>query len=340
MPKATLKDVAKRSGLSVTTTSRVLGGGNYPISQSARGRVLESAKELGYAPNLLARGLKNCVSNEIAVVMPTIENPFYTAMAVGIESALDGSGYSMLLYFNGRRGVRGGELAASLKSKMVAGAIVAADCVCDGLDAVLLDMRGSGAPVVVADYELDPPADFCGVYFDYFRGSMMSTRYLLDQGHEDIAFATTMIDRVSRKRRVAGFKAALGQVGRAVSDGDIFQLGGGSDYATGLALAEAIAGGKKKFTAVSAINDAVAAGLVNGFARLSARVPQDISVMGFDDSIFAEMTVPPLTTVAVPAEAIGEMAARRLLDSFAGSAAGHSIYIPMELRIRDSVRRV
>lgn len=133
MEHVTLKHVAKVSGFSVTTVSRVLGGTDYPISAEARDAITKAAKDLGYIPNMLARGLKTSVSKEVAVIMPSITNPFYTSMTMGIEGELSAKGYNMLVYLTSGSDAKDCEMIGSLRGKMIAGVIVAADCITEAL---------------------------------------------------------------------------------------------------------------------------------------------------------------------------------------------------------------
>ena len=336
MSKVTIRDVAQKCGLSIATVSRVLAGSDYPVKPETRQLILDAANECGYVPNMLARGLKINQGNEIAVIVPSIQNPFYTSVVKGIETALLGSGYSMLLYITEVQGEKSRHLVDSLQGKMVAGVIIAAD----SMNAMLAEKlqylkRILNTKVMVFDHHIGGCA-FPGVYFDYFAGARMATEYVIGLGHTRIAFASGPMDRETRRTRLAGYKFACETLLGNNPEQDCYVCTDETDFMAGAALAVQIAQSQKGYTAILAINDSVGVGLLAGLAEQHIRVPEDISVVGFDDCIYAKMCSPMLTTIRVPSEDIGLQAAKHLLQELRDGTAMPSIYMEPEIVERNS----
>lgn len=340
MEHVTLKHVAKVSGFSVTTVSRVLGGTDYPISAEARDAITKAAKDLGYIPNMLARGLKTCVSKEVAVIMPSITNPFYTSMTMGIEGELSAKGYNMLVYLTSGSDAKDCEMIGSLRGKMIAGVIVAADCITEALVDTLRMLKKSNIPFVVTDYDPNLAEPTVGVFFDYRRGGQMAARYLLQQGHCYIAFATRTLDKLSRRSRKDGFCETMAAAGASFTEEDVFVSSVKDEFKAGVELAQQVLHTGKMYTAISANNDAVALGILSELAKCGLKVPEDISVIGFDDCVFSRMSIPLLTTVQVPAEEMGKMAAQFMLNELEIKKTQYSIYLEPKIVERQSVRKI
>ncbi len=340
MEHVTLKDVAKATGFSITTVSRVLGGVDYPVHADTRDTICKAAKELNYIPNILARSLKTQVSKDVAVVMPSITNPFYTSIIMGIEGALSAQGYNMLTYLTRMNRAKDSELVTSLRGKMIAGVIVAADCLTPSLSNSLLLLKKSGIPFVITDYTPDLSEPSPGVFFDYRRGGQMAARYLLEQGHRRIAYATRTLDRLSRRGLKDGFCEVMASLGAPFGEKDVFISRSKSDFDASAELAQLLLEKAGQYTAVFANNDAVAVGMIAELARQGVRVPEDISVMGFDNCVFAKMSSPALTTVQVPAEDMGSLAAKSILEELAGKKVEYSIYLEPKIVERRSVQKL
>lgn len=340
MKHVTLKDVAKATGFSVTTVSRVLGDSDYPIHPDTRKAICTTAKEMNYIPNILARSLKTHISKDVAVVIPSITNPFYTSIIMGIEATLSDNGYNMLTYLTRMNSAKDSELITSLRGKMIAGVIIAADCITPTLADSLQLLTKSSIPYVMTDYTPDLGELATGVFFDYHCGGQMTARYLLAQGHRSIAFATRSLDRPSRRNLKDGFCEEMAASGAGFGEEDIFVSGNKNEFEAGAELAQQILAREKQYTVITANNDAVAVGMMTELARQGRRVPEDISVMGFDNSVFARMASPPLTTVQVPAEEMGKLAAKSMLEELSGKKVQYSIYLEPEIVERRSVQKV
>lgn len=336
----TIRDVAQASGSSVTTVSRVLSGSGYPVSKQMKGRILQAAKELNYTPNLAARSLKTSVGTEIAVIFPSIINPYYTTIIKGMEEKLFSTHLGMLVYITGKNGRAPGQLAEGLKSRHLAGVVAAMDSVDEVLFEQLCMLKRGGTPVLLLDYQRSSNQALYGVFYDYHKGAALAAEYLLRMGHRNIAFATTHLDRESRVHRYNGFCEGLLRGGVSFDENRLLVCASDSTYRAGVELAGQIKKTKGTVTAVAAINDIVAAGVVMGLTMRGIRVPEDISVMGFDNGDFAEISYPSLTTVNVPAEKMGTLAASSILAEIEGDPMVCSLFLEPSIVERKSVRRI
>ena len=336
---STIKDVATASNSSVTTVSRVLSGSGYPVSDKLRKRIIKTAKELDYVPNLAARNLKKNTSTEIAVVIPSIVNPYYTSIIKGMEELFFRNNLGMLVYITGKNGREPAKVQESIRSRKMAGIVVAADSADSAFLEELSLIRKAGTPVIMIDYEPVGNYDAFGIFYDYFKGAGIAAEYLLKMGHKNIAFATTHLDRQSRVLRYDGFRDALGRKGVAFDDSWMLVCPMETTYHAGVVLAGRIVEMREDITAVAAINDVVAAGIVTGLSMRGVRVPDDISVIGFDNGDFAEMCNPPLTTVNVPAEKMGELAASSLIAEIEGNSMVCSLFLEPSVVERGTVKK-
>jgi len=339
MPGITIHDVAEECGLSVATVSRVLSGSDYPVKPQTRQRILEAAEKTGYVPNMLARGLKTKAINEIAVIIPSIQNPFYTSMVGGIESVLLESAYGMSLYLTDHYGQRTNLLINNLIGKMISGIIIAADSITPSIYEALRNLKEkNNVSIIATDYQVKDCV-FPGIYFDYFEGAKMAVEYLFNQGHSRIAFGFCPMDRETRKARLAGVRAACEPLENSEIETDYYESSVKTDFFAGMELARVIRKSDKGYTAIVAHNDSVAVGLLAGLAEQNVSVPDEVSVIGFDDCIYAMMCRPTLTTVRVPSQQMGDLAAHIQLNELGGKEACSNIYLEPKIIERESVRK-
>jgi len=321
----------------VTTVSRVLSGSDYPVSDKLRKRIKKVARDLNYTPNLAARSLKTNIGTEIAVVVPSIINPYYTSIIKGMEEQISNNNLGMLIYTTGKNDRDPAKTYESLKSRKMAGVVVAADSVDDVFYKELCVLKSGGTPVVLVDYQLHDGNELFGVFFDYFKGAGLAAEFLTKNGHREVAFATTHLNRKSRLLRYNGFCETLRNNGTPILDSRLLVCSGDSTYSAGVELAGMVASLRNEITAVAAINDVVAAGIVMGLNQRGIKVPDEISVIGFDNGDFAEVSYPPLTTVNVPAEKMGKLAASSLVSEINGDVMECSIFLEPAIVERKSV---
>lgn len=337
--QVTIKDIARESGYSVATVSRTLSGNGYPVNRETRKEIEACAQRLGYTPNVYARTLKTSTSNEVAVVIPSFRNPFYTSALVGIENELSRLRYELVFYLKQHDQVDAASFINMLSGKKFAGVMIANDCVSHEL-AAMLDELQKDIPVVVLDGEIPDRKSLHGVFFDYQKGAAAAAEYLIQNGHRKVALITKVIDRPTRQSVAEGFLNAFRANGAAAGQPDILESGISDDFDAGFALGSAVADARAGYTALLANNDAVAAGALSAMIKRNIRVPEDISIMGIDDNVYARMTTPRLTSVRVPSESMGVLAAKQLLETIAGKGPGSSLFVEPEIVERDTVRKI
>jgi DNA-binding LacI/PurR family transcriptional regulator len=337
--RVTVRKIAARCGVSAATVSRVLSGSAYPVRSSVRERIVRTARNLGYGDE---KG-EDREFGEIAVLVPTTANPFYTSLIDGIERILIKENYNAFIYntLSGCPHGDFGRIMKSLTAKEVRGVVIAAfnnDAV---LEQEAAELQSRHIKVVMVDSP-KPDSRFNCVSYDYEKGAFLGTEYLINSGHRHIIYAGLKIERESRRLRIKGFQNAMKAHQLPVRDKDILiredepeeedQIMGGEK------MCERILAMEPRPTAVAAINDLVALGLLRGFHKYSVTVPGDISILGFDDSPYSEMTSPPLSTIQVQSEQMGSMAAMLLLQDIKGiSDTPTNLYLKPQLIERGTV---
>lgn len=338
MAQYTLKDISTATGYSLPTVSRVLSGSDYPVREEVRRTIEDYAKKVGYVPNMLARGLKTKFYPEIAVVLPSLSNPFYTSVLTGIDEELTDTEFSMMVYMFGHNEKKAANLIHSLCSKKVAGVIIAADLLATNKGIVLSELQSRDIPVIVFDEVPENSSMLSGVFFDYYRGGWMAAEHLYDMGHRNVAFITRVLDRPTRHRLAEGIKGFFASKGIPLSDEDVYQSEDNDNFSAGLTLAREVLSSPKPYTAIIANSDAVATGAMSALIQQNVKVPDEMSVMGLDNSIFSRITTPLLSTVQVPSQSMGSHAARILLELVEKSGESYNVHLQPTLIRRSTVR--
>ncbi|HLS63863.1 MAG TPA: LacI family DNA-binding transcriptional regulator [Ruania sp.] len=317
----TIRDVARASGVSIATVSRALAGSTI-VAAGTRERVRRAAEELGYQPNRAARQLVTGHGQSIALVLPDLQNSFYSSVAKGMQRRVRAAGLSAMIADTDEDPAAEREVLEQL-SAVVDRLILASPRVSDG-DLTDLAQR---CAVVLINRELPGLASVVGNNADGIR---QSVSHLLALGHRRIGYAGGPITSWSDSRRRAGLAALPLADGQEIVDLGAFR----ASQAGGVAAADlAIAA---EVTAVVAFNDQLALGVLGRLAERNVQVPEQMSVVGFDDVPVARLLAPPLTTVAVPTIEIGERAAGLLIDAAADDGPPPQIVLDVELQVRRS----
>jgi LacI family transcriptional regulator len=315
--KPTIYDIAKRCGVSGATVSRALSNSGYPVKPSVRAAIEAAATELGYTPNAVGRMLRRRESMDIGVVLPNLSNPYFTSVLLGLETEAHRLGFNVLLSSSFRDPDTEMRALRMLATKQVAGAIVSLT----RPDAAMLrEMQAGGVGFVTFDQKVE--GLLCSrVEFDFEAAGRLAVDHLVAQGHTDIVFVSSPIDRPSRVDLRAGFLEGLARHGISVG-GHRCLVGGhesegteGYEVENGRQLAAMLAERTPVPTAVFAANDITAFGVIQTLTARGIRVPEDVSVLGFDDLPFSAWVTPALSTIAHPAFETGAMAMRLLAES-------------------------
>ena len=327
----TLDMVATRAGVSPSTVSRILNG-TAIVSPGKKRVVDEAIAALGFVPNPVARGLAGGRTLSIGVVTQAIDSPFYGAALRGIEDMLDPAGYSPLFVSGHWNAEIEARCVDVLRSRRVDGIIVLTGRLSDQA----LKSYAKSLPVVVTGRNISGPG-LSSLNFDNFEGGRLATQHLADLGHRRIAFISGDTEHPDANERLRGYRAALKASGIA---GDVnLVVPGGYQEVDGLQAVNHLLSTRQRFSAIFAANDQMALGALLGLHGHSLRVPDDISLVGFDNLPNSMYATPPLTTIDQPAFELGQLAASAMLSLLAGEKPAIEVPAP-RLIARESCRRL
>jgi len=315
--RITIYDIAKEAGTSTATVSRVLSNSGYPVKEELRKKILDTAEKLNYSPNALGRMLKKSESRDIGVIIPTISNPFYPQVVLGIELEARRRGYGILLCNSFRDPETEKKYITSLVQKQVKGIIISS---IDANHISLKEIIGNDVKVVAFDQNIKG-LKCSKVGFDFVKGGMLAVEYLIKKGHRNIAFATSPLTRKSRLETLEGYKLALLKHGLPFNERNIIASSSEEEYENvnyefenGRKLAASFLQLEERPTAIFAVNDMTAFGVIRELWNNGVNIPNDVSVVGFDNIEISSMINPPLTTINQPSFETGKLACKTLLD--------------------------
>jgi LacI family transcriptional regulator len=302
--RATLKDVARAAGVSQSTTSRALSGEGY-VAPAVRERVVAAAEELGYVAHAMARSLRKQTSRAVGVVVSDLRNSFYAELAAGIANRARAHGYVMMLVDN--EGLVEDELSAA---KVFVATRAAGVIVTPLSEAVPRYLLSQHIPVVEVDRQF--AAGACdGVIIDNASVARRMTDHLVALGHRKIALLIDETEWTTGGERFAGYSAALREAGLPVEPDLLVPAGWDSEAARKTAIN--LLARRDHPTAVFAANNLLAEGVWRAASDLGLRVPDDLSIVSFDDARWMSMVTPGISAIAQDAVALGEAAMDRLL---------------------------
>ncbi|MEK0317465.1 LacI family DNA-binding transcriptional regulator [Cohnella sp. 56] len=327
----TIKDIAQKTGVSIATVSRVIHG-LTGYSDKTRELVMKAAEELGYRPNAIARGLVSRRTQTIGVLFPQVSGSYSAELLHGIEEAANERGFSIIVCNTAREGERTMKYLRVLREKQVDGIVFASQFVLAAYEQELAAMR---VPVMLVN-TLPERSDLSYIKVDDREASREATEHLVRLGHREIAMiAGTPDDPVAGQPRVDGYRDALEAGGIAYREALV--ACGGFCLDGGRRAMERLLADAPSLTAVFAASDEMAAGALAAALERGLRVPDDLSIVGYDDLIFARMVHPPLTTIRQPLSEMGRLATERLIARIKGEPySDGSIIVAHTLVKRDS----
>ena len=329
-PKVTIIDVAAKAGVSFGTVSRVVNN-NVHVKEETRQRVLAAMQDLGYVANRQARSLAGGKTNSIGLLVPDLGTSYIGEITRGIDGELGLSGLDLILYTTHRTASKEANYVANLAKGMVDGLLLVlprspADYIgtltSHKFPFVLIDHQGTGQ-------------DCAAVGATNWQGAYNATEYLIKLGHQRIGFITGWMDLGCAEDRLDGYKSALRthhltESPELIYEGTFFQQDGFKGAAGFLDL-------PNPPTAILASNDVMAMGAMDAVRSRGLRVPEDVSIIGFDDIPQSAFVHPALTTVHQPLEQMGRVATQMLLDLLNNpEERSYRLELPTELVIRDS----
>lgn len=328
--KVTIKNVAKEAGVSFGTVSRVVNN-DIHVKQETRTRVLKAMEKLGYVVNRQARSLAGGRTNTIGVLAPDLGTGYIGEVIRGIDAELALKHYDLMLFTTHRTAEKESKYVANLVTGIVDGLLL---IVSRRPDEHISTLTRINFPFTLIDHQArgdDCPA----VGATNWQGAYNATEYLIKLGHQRIGFITGWMDLRAAIDRLEGYKSALRTYHipveqKLIYEGQFFQPDG---YAGASALIEL----EDRPTAIFASNDVMAMGAMDAVRNRGLRIPDDISIVGFDDIPQAEFVRPALTTVRQPLEKMGRVATQMLLDRLENpNKVPERIELPTELIVRNS----
>lgn len=327
----TIKDIAKKAGVSYATVSRALNG-KYGVNPLTRDEILRIAEEMNYSPNAIARGLVKRQTHTVGLIIPDITNPFFPEVARGAEDMLEKSGYSVFLCNSNWEKKRENKYINLLIEKRVDGLIIApsASAVTES------DRKQFERLPVVLMSGVQSGIGIDSVVLNNVKGGYIAGKYLLEKGRRNLCFLGGAEDSFSVKERYEGFMKSVEEFGSGIISSDMVKFG---DYRekSGYRIMKDLISEKKIPDAVFASNDLIALGALQAISEEGLRIPEDISVVGFDNIATASFRGVELTTVENPKYRMGELAVKILLDRIENPESNSSkerVVLDPELIIR------
>lgn len=329
--KLRIKDMADRLGVSTATVSRAMND-KPGVADELRQRVIELAAELDYAPNMVARNLARGRTGAVAFIIhrqaiPVSSDPFYFLILRGVERELDRAGYHVVLSTVGNK--TGGDNLRVVRERRVDGLILAGPDIDPSL---VLSLTHLDLPVVLVDNAMEHTPMDC-VVCDDRGGARLAVEHLICHGYKQITFVGGPVSWLNTRERKKGYEDAMlaaGLPAKVVYENT-------TTVDAGLAASRKLFAGEDRPAAVYAVNDAMAMGVIRAAWEAGLNVPADLAVAGFDDVSIVASTDPPLTTVRIDKEIMGELTARRLLELIENRQQPHCrVVVGTTLIIRQS----
>lgn len=316
---ATIYEVSELAGVSLATVSRVMNNSDK-VAAKTREKVEAAMKELGYRPNSIAQSLASNRSNSIGVLVPELHGPFFGAMLSNIEEELRAAGKHVIItagHSDEETEIESIEFLTSRK--------------CDALilhtyavsDAFLVDLSDGPTPIVVIGRDIPDLNGSC-ISLDNEYGEYLATRALIELGHVRLAYVAGPLWKRDAKQRIAGYKRALSEYGLEFNENLVVE--GTYEEPSGREAMQILLQKKIPFTGLVCANDEMAAGAIQVARKNGMLIPDDLSIVGFDDVFFTRYMHPALSTVNYPIDKMGQMAARCVL---------RDVYKIQEIRVQN-----
>jgi DNA-binding LacI/PurR family transcriptional regulator len=328
----TMKDIAKKAGVSVATVSNVLNN-TRTVSFKRKERVLRAIEEQNYVPNAMARGLRVRESRTIGLILPDIRNPFFPDLARGCEEVARSAGYTIIMMNTDDKETEMIKAINQIREGKMDGLVIASAV--ERHKALLHELIKEGYPIVLAHRSIKN-LDVDTVVGDDFHGAVSAVRHLISLEHRNIVMVTGSMDSSANIARMEGFVTAMNDEGGGITPESM--ISGKGDYQwtfneTRRLLSLPV---EKRPTAIFAINDILALGVMDAALDLGLQIPGDLAVIGYDDLFFSASLAIQLSTVRNPRFTMGQQATRILIDKINGNSLSNSakVVLPVELVIR------
>lgn len=333
-----IREVARLAGVSTATVSRAI---NNPekVARKTCITVQKAILETGYSPNRLAQSFRRGRTNLVMVVLPTVGDPFFTEVMRGIRAVAKTEGYSVVIEETQLNTMTPDEIGAMLVSNQTDGIILLASMSPFGTEILSAKSRRR-LPIVIGCETVSPElANFPSVHIDNVAAAKDATNYLIANGHKRIGMISGQKASLLTKDRETGYRAALDEAKLHVDGGWLVE--GHLSIPGARRATRRLLDHNHRPTAIFCANDEMAIGCLHELKSAGLAVPDEMSIVGFDDIRYAEVTDPPLTTISQPAEEIGERVMYRLCQQIESgkSETGSAEIVPHQLVVRQSVAK-
>ena len=336
LAQVSIKEVAEIAGVSIATVSRCINNPSQ-VRERTRIKVQQAILITGYSPNTIAQSFRRGRTNIIMVVMPSIGDPFFTDVMQGIRSVVAEHDYSIIISETNFNTMTAEEVGAMMVSRQADGFILLASIFPFGNE-VLATAEKRSQPVVIGCETISASlADIPSVHIDNMAAAREATDFLISKGHRKIAFISGQGTSLLTRDRESGYRAAMRKAQLGIQDGWVVE-GNLNIEGAGKACSQLL-NHPDRPTAIFCATDEMAFGCMHEIRNQGLSIPEDISIMGFDDIRYAKVMEPALTTVSQPARQIGERAAIRLLKAIetGNQPNNQPVILPHKLIIRKSV---
>ncbi len=328
---ATIYEVSKLAGVSLATVSRVMNN-NANVTDITRKKVMSAMTELGYRPNSIAQSLASNCSNSVGLLVSELSGPFYGPMMGGIENTFRDQGKHVIIAAGHSDKKREEQAIEFLISRNCDGLILHVEAV---TDEYLIKLSKGKTPFVLLNRYISELAERC-IILDNVHGGYLATKYILEQGHTNIAYISGPLWKKDAQDRLAGHKKALQEFNHAFDEqllyeGDFMENSGAQGYTQ-------LHNSPHQFTALICANDEMATGAMASARECGVTLPNELSIIGFDNVFFTRHVYPPLSTINYPIDEMGNMAANWILSNvYQKTTAELQTVFKPELIIRQSI---
>lgn len=336
--KPTIKVIAERAGVSVTTVSRVLSGQGkkYRISSKTEDLVTRLTNELNYEPNILARSLRTKQTFTIGMIVPDISNPFFASIARYVETESRKAGYSVILCDSQEDTILERESIKVLRMRKVDGMII---CPVGKELKHILDVSKANRPVIIVDRYF-PTLDLSCVLSDNYNGAMNAMNHFIEKGHRKIAFIQGLSNTSVNEERLKGYFDAHEKNNIPINESFIV----GEDFGeeNGYIGAKILLNGSERPTAILGGSNLISLGALRAISEEHLSIPDDISLIAFDDQPYYDYLSSPITSIRQKKEELGKISIALLLSELNGNnlPGKKKIIVPTELIVRRSVKQL
>ncbi|WPF80068.1 catabolite control protein A [Bacillus velezensis] len=333
MSNITIYDVAREANVSMATVSRVVNG-NPNVKPTTRKKVLEAIDRLGYRPNAVARGLASKKTTTVGVIIPDISSIFYSELARGIEDIATMYKYNIILSNSDQNLEKELHLLNTMLGKQVDGIVFMGGNI---TDEHVEEFKRSPVPIVLAA-SVEEQGETPSVAIDYEQAIYDAVKLFIDKGHRDIAFVSgPMQEPINRSKKLQGYKRALEEA--AIPFNEQFVAEGDYTYDSGMEALQSFMGLDRKPTAILSATDEMALGIIHAAQDQGLSIPDDLDIIGFDNTRLSLMVRPQLSTVVQPTYDIGAVAMRLLTKLMNKEPVEeHIVELPHRIELRQSTK--